>query len=211
MLVHCRFAFLTGTHQWPTGLEAPSELLSVVLLISIMCGTEMMSSMGQRTEVGWTGARNTKSCFFLNTQCCMNCRYKVSWVLPRTINTYLALDPHKASLRVPQGPEAVKSTKGQDFPLGLSMRLQKDKYHLTWLYMEMLKKPEQNIFSVSPKGKMQSLICKFSVNIISNWRINICTIMGYPTMRCDHKHRKNASMMWHFSCSFLNQRWSAVV
>lgn len=115
----------------------------------------------------------------------------------------------KASLRGPQGPQALKSTKAQAFPLRLSVRLQKRQIPPNSL---PLASPEQNCFSVSQKGKtVQPLICLFSADMISNWRINLSTIMGYPTTSCDHKHRKTASMMWYFPSSFLNQRWLAVV
>lgn len=62
----------------------------------------------------------------------------------------------KGSLRGPQGTEpagAVQSTKAQDFPLRLPVKLQEDQYHPIWLYLEMLKQPERNIFLSQGKGK----------------------------------------------------------
>ena len=128
---------------------------------------------------------NCMKCFgFHWTGQTANMRHFFTWVLHGALVLILHQILTKASLRGPQGTEpagAVQSTKAQDFPLQLAMGIQKDQHHATWFHLEMLKQPQRNIFSVREKGKtMQPLICTFSMNTISNWRINIWTITEVP-------------------------------
>lgn len=72
-----------------------------------------MSSVGQRTEVGWTGARNMKSVSFSIHSAVPEHQHMITlsvlvvtgldeitrpftWVISRTIDTYLAPVPHKS-------------------------------------------------------------------------------------------------------------------
>lgn len=126
-----------------------------------------MSSEWQGTEVGCTTARNLKSVsqhtgqsqntstwlhemfwFPLNG---MNCKCETPLYLDSSQSVWFLScirSSQKLACEVHKGQNQLELYRAQDLPFRLPMDLQEDQYHPTWLYPEMLRQAERNIFSV---------------------------------------------------------------